>query len=424
MGFTSDRVSSGNGSRSLMSDLMAARSALNSAGASAGVSVNNHTVTGIPAVHAAVEAAAEAVAQLTMGVWTGSRRSPTPADTSWQAAHFALKPNPQQDEFRFWHTLEASLDYRNNGYVWKTKGTKGQLLTRTALHPDQVVPFRGRFGEERYKVYFLDGYPVPPDVSGFGSVDVGTDVVLHVRGRGGIGELEAPSPIQQFQTSLGLMVAKQTHEASLWRNSARHGLAVEFPATTKKADADVWREAWDNKHAGPSNSGTTKVIGGGAKIVPISMTQADAQFAESVELSLRDACLIFSVPDWMLFGGMKGSSKPVSPEHDMQRWSYYGLGPRLRRIESAFDGDQDYFADTKYFCLFDTTNVVRGDLTTEDTVAHQQIQDGRLLPDEWRIERGREPLPGGVGMIPQITPVGGAPNKKLTTPADSDEDNQ
>jgi hypothetical protein len=60
---------------------------------------------------------------------------------------------------------------------------------------------------------------------------------------------------------------------------------------------------------------------------------------------------------------------------------------------------------------FDADSFVRGDVATEDAVAHQQIQDGRLLVDEWRAMKGLSPLPGGVGKVPQLTPVGGAPNE-------------
>jgi hypothetical protein len=105
----------------------------------------------------------------------------------------------------------------------------------------------------------------------------------------------------------------------------------------------------------------------------------------------------------------------------MQRWLYHGLGPRLARIESALNADGDLFGPGDIFAAFDVSDVVRGDLRSEDTVAHQQIQDGRLLVDEWRAARGFPDLPGGLGKIPQITPVGGAPN--VVTPAvQADED--
>lgn len=404
MGFTSSRMTR---TALPMDQLITARSVGLSA---AGVTVDFKSVTGIPAVQAAVEFASEAVAQLRMAVWKDDRFR-TRADDSWQSKLFKQRPNPMQDEFEFWHTIQASIEYRSIAFVWKTLGTSGRVIARTALHPGQVNPRPSSGGRILYDVFFLDGYPVPPDVTGFGSLTVGPDTVMAIRGRGSVGELVPLTPIQRHRKALGLSVSKQEYEASLFANGAGHGLLLKFPAGVKKEEADQWRESFDDKHAGPTNAGKTKVVGNGVEVEKITMTQADAQFVESVEMSLRDACLIFHVPDWLLGVGMAKGSKPGTPEHEMQRWRQFYLDPRLSRIESAFNADGDFFGDTGLVCAFDSTDIVRGDLQTEDMIAHQQIQDGRLLVDEWREEHGRPELPNGLGKIPQITPVGGAPNQ-------------
>lgn len=386
------------------------------------ITVNFSTVAGLPALQAAAEFASEAVAQLNMGVWRG-RPYGTRISDVWQAQLFSRRPNPTQSEFEFWHTVEASLEYRNSAYVWKTL-LDGRVIARTALHPGQVLPVPKRDGRVEYEVYFLDGYPVPPDVNGYGSLTVGPEIILHIRGRGSCGELIPLTPVQKFRKSLGLAVGKQEHEASLLANGAGYGLLMTFPSGTKEKEAEQWRKNFDAKNAGPSKAGRTKVIGGGATVSNISMTQADAQFVESVELSIRDICLIGHVPSWLITQPSK-SAIMVNPEHEMQRWIYFYLGPRLSRIESSFNADPAFFGETDLRCMFETGDLIRGDLSTEDTIAHNQVQDGRLLVDEWRIAHGRDPLPGGVGMIPQITPVGGAPNPKpVTPPVQPDEEDE
>lgn len=412
MGFTGSRMTRSQASP--MDQLITARSA---AAATSGMVVDYSTVSGLPAVQAAVEFSAEAVAQLSLAVWRGNPR--VRADDTWQGRLFLERPNLIQDEFEFLHTIQASLEYRNSAYVWKTKDDAGRVIARTALHPGQVDPRPAKGGGLVYDVYFLEGFPTPPDIRSYGKVpSVGTDTIIHLRGRGCSGELIPQTPIQKFRKALGLAVGKQEHESSLLANGAGHGLLLSFPAGTKQDEADTWRDRFDARHAGPTKAGRTKVIGGGATVSTISMTQADAQFVESVELSLRDSCLIFHAPLWLI--GQPGkSAMMVNPEHEMQRWLYFYLGPRLSRIESAFNADPDLFGTPDLRCLFDTGDVIRGDLQTEDAIAHQQIQDGRLLVDEWRIAHGRDPLPDGAGMIPQITPVGGAPNAPVTPPAQS-----
>ena len=198
------------------------------------------------------------------------------------------------------------------------------------------------------------------------------------------------------------------------------GLVVMFPANVKKEQADQWREGFDDKHAGVGNTGKTKVVGAGAKVERLGMSQADAEFANSVELSVLDVSRIFRVPEWFL-GVSQRTGKPVTPEHEAQRWLRSGLGPRLLRIESAFNADPDMFGG-RDVAGFDAGQVVRGDLGTEDTIDHQRIQDGRLLVDEWRVEHGRDPYPDGLGSIPQIVPVGGAPNPAFPDPYGGGDD--
>lgn len=382
-----------------------------------GAIVTNNTVGGIPAITSAVEFASEAVAQLTMGVVTGTTPA-IPAD-GWQARLFNNGPSSAQGRFEFWHTVQASIEWRNIAYVWKTK-VGGRVDSLTALHPDQVsVRYDG--SAVQFRVVFAKGYPLPPEVDSFGSTTVGLERIIRIPGRGSAGELVPLTPIQRFRKALGLAVGKQEHEASFLANGAGYGLLVSFPPGTKQEDADMWRERFDAGHAGPTKAGRTKVVGGGATVSNISMTQADAQFAESVQLSLHDVCLIQHVPLWLMGMPASKSAIMVNPEHEMQRWNYFYLGPRLSRIESAFNADPDLFGLGALRCRFETVDIVRGDMQTEDTIAHNRVQDGRLLVDEWRLAHGLPPLPGGVGMIPQITPVGGAPNA-VTPPAQSPQD--
>lgn len=414
MGFTSRRVSSA-ATRTVLSDLIAARHAL--VIGDDGEYATNATAPSVPAFYAAAEIAAEAVAQLRLRVWRDAGPARVPVLDTWQHRLLKFSPGPQ-DHFTFWHTLELSLEHRNNSYVWKTKAA-GKVVALTALHPDQVAPYRAPDGSKRFQVSFQDEYPLPPEVIGRGGLDVGEETILHTRGRGGIGEIVAPTPVQMFARTLGIGIAQQKRQSALLANGVTGGLAIEFPEGVKREEAEKWRDLFDDRHAGASNAGTTKVVGNGAKITPIGMTQSDAQFVETLNLTINDISLITNVPVWLLVY-MQGT-KGVTPEHEMQRWLYHGLGPRLARIESAFNADGDLFGPGDLFAAFDVSDFVRGDLASEDKIAHDQVQDGRLLVDEWRVERGRPELPNGVGKIPQVTPVGGAPNP-VTPVVQSDED--
>jgi len=374
----------------------------------AGMAVTKRTVATIPAVYRAWDFAASSVARLEMGVWRGGSVIPERVVTTSQARLFAGVPNPRQSWFLFWYIAEMSLEARSNCYLWKTKNANGQVIALTALHPDQVCPIPAENGDLLYDVRFDGSVPQPPEIRGYGQMTVGAETIIHIRGAGTIGELVPPSPIERFRTSLGIALAKQNYEANLYENGVLGGLAISFPREVTQQQARQWREVFDTEHGGSFNAGRTKVIGGGATFTQIGMTQKDAQFVEAGLMTLQDIMNITGVPAWVLSIEQADSS----PEDEEARWVHGGLEVRLRRIESALAADADIFGPgSRDYPAFDTAESIHPDSRTADEIAHAQIQDGRLLVDEWRIPRGLGPLPDGLGMIPQVTPVGGTPKQ-------------
>jgi len=414
MGFIGSRV----GTRQERADSVVDMAGLITAGglgSTAGQAVTKSTVATLPAVHRAWDFAASAVANLTMAVWRQDGAIPHRVNTTNVSRLFAGVPNRSQSWWWFWYIAQLSLEARASAYLWKTVSDAGVVFELAALHPDQVSPVPDPSGGLRYHVLLQPGMPRPCDVTGTGSVTVGPERIIHIRGAGGMGELVPKTPIERFRTALGLALAKQDYESNLYANGVMGGLAVAFPAATTQKQAKAWREIFDGEHAGTFNAGRTKVIGGGAVLSQIGMTQRDAQFVEAGLLTLRDVWHMTGVPDWVL--GIEGKSETTSTtEQDDLRWVHYGLQSRLKRIEGALFADPLLFGlGSKDYPAFDTAEVIHPDSETADKIAHAQIQDGRLLVDEWRIPRGLPPLPGGVGMVPQVTPVGGAPNE--TPPA-------
>ncbi len=384
----------------------------------AGQRVDSSTAAGVPAVDAAVRIAAEAVGCMCMGVWRGEGPDRRRITTTWQARLFDGPLNPQQTEMDFWTTVEESLSYRGNAYLWRLPSPDtGRVGEMWALHPDQVTPLVDDRGALVFRVAFTPGYPDPLGLGRRTIVQVGRDVILHVRGWGDGGRLVAPSPIERHRISIGAALAQQKYQERFYDQGTLSGIAISFPPTVNAQQAEQWRDLWGAQYEGVDQAHRTKVIGGGATVARIGLTQADAEYVDSANLSVEDIARIFRVTSSML--GVSRSDKPMSPEHEETRWFRQGLNPRLKRIEDALAADPFLFGPgARDRPRFDRADAVRPDLETEETIAHQQIQDGRLLVDEWRQMKGLPPLPGGVGSIPQIVPVGGAPNTAPAPPPD------
>ena len=375
---------------------------------------------GIPAIARAARMRSEAVAGLQLGAWRGENIDRQRATAAWQDRLFRGEPNPIQTRFGFWEAVEEALSYRGNGFIWKnTSG--GKVVEWWALHPDQV----DAKDDGSYTVLVAPGF-VDPVGKGPGKYPgLGPDTILHVRGHGSGGQILAPSPVQQFREAMAGPIGRQQHEGRMWRRGIAGQLAVEFPAGISKDQADQWREAYRANYEGTSGE-TTIVVGGGAQLKPIGLTPADAQFVEMAQLTVMDASRIMGVPANLLGVSVQQRGTP-NLEQDLQSWLRFGLGTELGRIESALKHDPDLFgiparlsAETKgsmgLYPLFNTDGFVRGDNLTEAQILQTDVQAGILLPDEARQYKGLPPLPNGLGRIPQITPVGGAPNAVPANP--------
>ena len=195
----------------------------------------------------------------------------------------------------------------------------------------------------------------------------------------------------------------------MWNRGATLQYGVEFPAGITSDQANEWKDNFRAQYEGTDGE-TSVVVGGGATLKPIGMTQADAQFAEMAHLTVQDASRIMSVPANLL--GVQLERAVPNLEQDLASWLRFGLAPELERIESALEADEQLFGYAQTYPQFDTQEFVRGDLATEATIIGSLVQQGIITPDEGRsrIWGGLDPLPGGIGEIPQVTPVGGAPN--------------
>ena len=185
------------------------------------------TVATIPAVHRAWDFAAASVANLTMAVWRQDGAIPRRVFTTNASRLFAGVPNRSQSWWWLWYIVQLSLEARASAYLWKTVSDAGVVWELTALHPDQVSPVPDPAGGLRYLVIFQPGMPRPSEVvgNGPGSLTVGPERIIHIRGAGAMGELVPKTPIERFRTALGLALAKQDYESNLYANGVMGGLA-------------------------------------------------------------------------------------------------------------------------------------------------------------------------------------------------------
>lgn len=372
--------------------------------------VSEDSARGLPALHRAARLRAEALGTLELCCYSGDGPDRMERDQVWQSQLFHREANEYQTRFGFWETVGESLAWRGNSYIWKNVDpVLGRITDWYALHPDQVVCN----DPGRYTVTVTQT-TIDPVGRGPAKYAVDETTILHIRGHGQGGHYEAPSPIEVFREAMAPPVLRQRHEARMWGRGTSLQLAAIFPPGVRRDEVEQWKEMWKRTYEGADGS-TTAVIGGGATLQPIGMTAADALFVEMSRLTVEDAARIMAVPANLL--GVQLQRAVPNLEQDLATWLRFGLGPELSRIESALEADEQLFGGAHTYPRFETDEFVRGDVQTEATVLVSLVQAGILTPNEARRVRGLEDLPGTVGDIPQITPVGGKPNPLLNQPA-------
>lgn len=363
----------------------------------AGVSYNLANAVGVPVVGACIRLLAETIGSLPFCVFEGEDAEKRKATSSWQNELLYEQPNPDCSPFDFHSDIASSIETCGNAFVRKFK-TRGKVVALYVLDPSSVVVKRTEGNAKVFEIW-ADGY----------KETLSAAQVLHVRGFTLYGGDIGLSPIQQHRLSLGSAIAGQSFQGSFYANDATPPAYIQVPGPVSRDQGKAMLQEWNARHQGPANKGNMAILFNGAEVKSLGMPLVDAQWIETQTRSDELAARIFLGPAASLMAGSAAGSS-LKTEEEVLRFLNFSLRPRLRRIEGAFKADLDLFAGTELYPEFHIDDILRADAATRAEVQHKQVQSGVLLIDEARAEEGRPPLPDGVGQIPQITPVGGAPN--------------
>lgn len=370
------------------------------------VPVTRESAIGLPAVGRAITLVSETIANLPLLVYQGKQENKRLRDDTWQFR--LLNELPGMGDFTPFDLISdiaACLEASGNAFLQKVKAGS-EVVALIVIDPQRVEVERNE-GEKRYLIHKDDGT----------RDTLSSSTVLHIRGFTVNGSDVGLSPIAMHRQRIGSVSAQEQYVARFYGQGVGKRVAIQLPGPSNKDQTDLMLQRWQANHTGMANAHLPAVLTNGATIADIGISLKDAQFADSQKLDLVQVAHIFRIPPKFLTG-----------EGDLNEWDFIalhqvGVAPRLRRIVAALHTDPDLFPDRTLYPEFDVRELVRTDAKTKAEVEHMKIQDGSLLPDEVRAEDGRKPLPSipadpaaEPGMVPQLTPVGGAPNPDAVTP--------
>lgn len=363
--------------------------------------VTEERAMGLAAFGRANRLVAGVIASLPLLVWEGVAGEKTARPDSKQGRLLA-NPVAGMSVFDWKWDIASSLEIYENAFLLKVRGAGG-VLELQPIPCEFVHAYVDRSGSKVFEVWTASGR-VP-----LTSIDV-----LHIRGQTiGAGPFGVPR-IQQHSDPVGSMLAAQKFEGSYFRNHARPDIAILFPNGVTKTQASEWRETWETEYGGANNAGKALPLGGGATIQPIPVSMRDSQFIEGRQFSVEEAGRITDVDSALLGAPEDGDVRKSALELFLKLQLPY----RLHRITGAFRADLDLFkVNDPLYPEFRVDDLMFADPLTRAQVQHFRVQNGTELADEARADNGRPPLPNGAGQIPQIVPVGGAPNPGTESPS-------
>lgn len=214
------------------------------------------------------------------------------------------RPNEAMSPFVYRKLVEARRIILGNSYVWIFRDRNGRPVETIPLPPGTCWPLFDSNG----KLWYIAQNPKTGEQYRMDPADI-----LHYKGFSADG-IEGVSLLTYASKVLGTAAARETYEAAVYNNGGHPaGVLKTNTDLSGKSDVDVngkkvsykdiVRNEWDKVHSGPGNAFRVAVLDNGLEYQALSMSNSDAQFVESKNVTVEDIARFTGVPLNLLFTG-------------------------------------------------------------------------------------------------------------------------
>jgi HK97 family phage portal protein len=346
-----------------------------------GLSVTEQNALSYIPVLACTRVISETWACCPLKLFKGGDNGPETAKNHYLYPILHDRPNPEMSAFAFWEAAGVSLCLYNNFYAEIEWDGAGRARYLWPLPPNRV---------EMRRVGSRLVYDVHNDTSAPNTVLA--EDMLHIVGCLQINGILAESLIKHAREAIGLGLAPQKFAANFYRNNARPGIYLSTPNSVGKDKRAELAESWNNIHAGIQGAGRTGVLEGGMEIKTVGVTQSDAEFTQTREFQLLEACRIYRVPPHMIADLSRATFSNI--EHQDIAFAKHTMTPYCRRAEQALNM-RLVGIGTGYYAEFNMDGLMRGDLLSRTQAYAQAINTAQITPNEARNKENRGAVEGG-----------------------------
>lgn len=329
-------------------------------------------------------------------------------DGSFVSVPNSLLANPHEEmtPFEFWRLTFVHRLLWGNSYCEKIYDGSGRIKYLEPLDPAKVRAGRSSDGSKVFEVTKSNG----------SKVGVTTREVFHLPGLGYDG-VSGVSPVRLASQAIGLSLAAERHGARLFGSGTNLSGILSTDQRLDSTQADAIKARWKAKMAGPSASHDIAVLDAGAKFMPISMPNTDAQFIESRGFQTNEICRWYGVPPYMVGDVERSTSWGTGIEQQGIGFVVYTLRPDWL-VPTEQRVTKELLQDPKVYARYNVEGLLRGDSTARANYYRTMREIGAYSINDVRTFEKLPPVDGGDTYIQPLNmaPVGDGGGTDATPP--------
>lgn len=304
-----------------------------------------------------------------------------------------MEPNEDMTRYVFFKTIMASVLLTGNGYAYIERDRNLNVSQLIYLPTSQVsiVWIQDKRGimRKRYQVVGFKELVEPRDMIH----------VLNFSYDGVIGV----STLEHARQTLDISTSAEEHAAGFFKSGASVAgiLTVESGRLDKKQKDQIYQTWEERTNPVTGHPNGIAVLEGNMKYQPISISPRDSQLLESRQFEGVDICRFFSVSPVKAFDLSKSSYSTV--EATQLQYLTDTVLAVITKIELEINRKVFLPSERGHIIAeFDTSAILRADMTSEATYNREMSNAGAITPNEIRRKHGLSRLPDGDNAFIQV----------------------
>ena len=359
----------------------------------AGVTIDEKSAEGLPAIYACVRVISETVGQLPLKLYrrTADGKTPDPSHPLYLVLHDLANPELTAQQFREMQTRHLALWGRAYAYIQRDR--RGDVVGLWPLHPARMFVERDGLNRKVFNYWMGRGEyqewthnPDRPDI-----------LHLHINSDDG---LDGRSPLRINRESLGITKAAEDYVGAWFGNGAIPGMVLSHPGRLKEGAKENLRRQWLEKFMGASRAHKLAILEEGVAVTVVGVDPEKSQLNQLRAAQVEAAARIYRVPLFLIQNQTKDTSWGSGIEQQMLGFVNLTMMPWLQQWQQVIARDlltrQSFYT---HEAIFIVNSLVRGDLKTRVEAYASARQNGWLNGDEIRELEDLNPIEGGAGQV-------------------------